>query len=146
MWVVDTRLVGKAETVFAGILGSAASSGEADAVRSERFDAGRVEDVARFDLAITAASGEVPSDVVLKNKNKKVKNQHTSELCNSLVMWAWSRGVEHVKFTAKAEARIFKAVDELDRTLDRFASLLFEHAGATETETAILSNDTRTST
>lgn len=75
---------------------------------------GRVEDVARFDIAVTAASGEVPSGLVFEMKNKRIEHRHTSELCNQLVMWAWSRRPEHVKFGADTERAIFEGVNALD--------------------------------
>lgn len=64
---------------------------------------GRPEDIARFDLAITVMSGDVPLSVVNEQKRKKVEHKYTSELCSKLVLWAWSRKPEDVVITEEAE-------------------------------------------
>lgn len=75
---------------------------------------GRVEDIARFDIAVTAASGEVPSGIAFEMKDKKVKHVFTSELCNLLVMWSWSRSPENIKIGVDTERAIYDAVNVLD--------------------------------
>ena len=75
---------------------------------------GRVEDIARFDVAVTAASGEVSSGIAFEMKNKRVDHVYTSELCNLLIMWTWSRHPEHVKIGADTEKAIYEAVNLLD--------------------------------
>lgn len=59
---------------------------------------GRVEDVARLDFAVTAASGEVSQKEIHQSKPPNIKQKYTSELCNKLIMWAWSRSEDDVKF------------------------------------------------
>lgn len=75
---------------------------------------GRVEDIARFDIAVTAASGEVPSGIAFEMKGKKVKHVFTSELCNLLILWAWSRVPDQVKIGPETEKAIYDAVNVLD--------------------------------
>ncbi len=75
---------------------------------------GRTEDVARFDIATTAASGEVPVTEMHKLKDVKVPHTFTSELCNKLILWAWSRKPEQVKILKETEDVIYKGVDILD--------------------------------
>lgn len=76
---------------------------------------GRVEDIARFDVAVTAASGEVPAGLVYKLKDVQVPQVYTSELCNQLILWAWSRNSKQVQILPEAEEAIFKAVEVLDQ-------------------------------
>lgn len=75
---------------------------------------GSPEDLARFDLAMTLKKGEVASEVI--NRTHKVGDpEYSSELCHTLVMWAWSRKREHVKFTPKAIKAIYKHANELGK-------------------------------
>ena len=64
---------------------------------------GRPEDTARFDLAITVMSGDVPATVVNRLEPPRLEHKFTSDLCNKLVTWAWSRKAEDVQFTKEAE-------------------------------------------
>ena len=64
---------------------------------------GRPEDIARFDLAITVMSGDVPLEVVNKQKQPVVEHKYTSDLCSKLVMWSWSRKPENIIITKEAE-------------------------------------------
>lgn len=57
---------------------------------------GRPEDIARFDFALTVASGEVKLDVINAIKHKDVPHRFTSHLSNRLIMWAWSRKREDI--------------------------------------------------
>lgn len=64
---------------------------------------GRPEDIARFDFALVVAADEVD----IKKVNAKVKPTseliYTSELCNRLVLWAWSRNASNIVLTPEAE-------------------------------------------
>lgn len=82
---------------------------------------GRTEDVARFDIATIAASGEVPVSVMFELKDKKVKHQFTTELCNKLVLWAWSRTPDQIHISKETEAEIYKSVNILD---DKYSSAI----------------------
>ena len=64
---------------------------------------GRPEDTARFDFAICLRSGEVSLDRINTNTRPTVEHIYTSELCNKLVMWAWSRRPEQIFFERDAE-------------------------------------------
>jgi hypothetical protein len=65
---------------------------------------GRPEDVARFDLAVAVASGEVPDAIINQTMQEgRVPHIFTTELCHDLVMWGWSRTLDQVDFTAEAE-------------------------------------------
>jgi len=84
---------------------------------------GANEDVARFDHAVTAASGEVPEDEINKDISERtpVPHVYTSELCNALVLWAWSRNLGNIHknnqiiFEREAEELILKYATEFGR-------------------------------
>ena len=82
---------------------------------------GRVEDVARFDIATTAASGEVSLNVMAKMKDMKVEHKFTSELCNKLILWAWSRTIDQVNILKETQDEIYKSVNILD---DKYSSAI----------------------
>lgn len=67
---------------------------------------GRPEDVARFDLAIAVASGEVSVETINRNVagDQVSVQKYGSDLCHALVMWAWSRNAEQTLFTKEAES------------------------------------------
>jgi hypothetical protein len=71
---------------------------------------GKTEDVARFEFVVTASSDEVPMSVIntKKQDRKTVKHIYTSDLCRSLVLWAWSRKAEDIVFTDEAVDSIFE--------------------------------------
>jgi hypothetical protein len=62
---------------------------------------GRPEDIARLDLVSVVRSRDVDFSV-LRN-NPIVKSTYSSELCHTLLMFAWSRLPSDIKFTAEAE-------------------------------------------
>lgn len=80
---------------------------------------GKPEDVARFDLAIACASGEIPDEII---------NQLTSEVedvtmqtfdntaLKNLVLWAWSRNIDQVEISLEATKEILHAALEMGRT------------------------------
>lgn len=76
---------------------------------------GKAEDVRRLDLAMSVASGDV--DPALVNKSLRdipsVPHVYTSDLCNTRVLWAWSRRPEDIKFTDEATERILAAATEM---------------------------------
>lgn len=78
---------------------------------------GRPEDVARFDLAATVASGEVPIEVInqVRAEAAKVKHQFTSDLCHKLVMWCWSRKPHQVVFLEGVEKACLKLAGDLSK-------------------------------
>lgn len=75
---------------------------------------GKVEDIARFDLAITLASNEVsPEDINIRRKARK-PHVYTSELCANRLRWVWSRG-DKFEFTEDAINSILNFANELAR-------------------------------
>lgn len=78
---------------------------------------GRPEDVARFDLAATVASGEVPVEIInqVRQDAAKVVHRFTSDLCHKLVMWCWSRKPDQVVFSEGAEKACLKLAGDLSQ-------------------------------
>lgn len=71
---------------------------------------GANEDISRFDFAMTVATNEVPSEVI--NSEDEVDTSDSAkyprDLCRALVLWAWSRRPDQVKFTPKAIKAIIR--------------------------------------
>lgn len=63
---------------------------------------GRPEDIARFDIAIALMSGDVPLDKINIKERPYIEHKYTSDLCHNLIMWAWSRRPDQIKFTKEA--------------------------------------------
>lgn len=76
---------------------------------------GHPEDIARFDCALTVATSEVPLSIINSSKRPKVKHVYTSELCNRLIYWAWSRKANQVQFTGAAEEACLTLATELSK-------------------------------
>ena len=74
---------------------------------------GRVEDIARFDIAVTVASSEVDIKLINAMNRVKVPHVYTSDLCNKLILWAWSRLPEQIAFDIDAERLILTKAQEL---------------------------------
>lgn len=76
---------------------------------------GKAEDVRRLDLAMSVASGDV--DPSLVNRSLKdlpeVPHEYSSDLCNTRVLWAWSRRPDDVIFTDEATQRILECATEM---------------------------------
>lgn len=67
---------------------------------------GKPEDIARFDLVVTAASGDVGIGVVNATRAQGGPETYTRALCHARVMFAWSRTPDQVTFTPEAEQRV----------------------------------------
>lgn len=57
---------------------------------------GAPEDIARFDIILTAASADVPLGVVNLARIQESPTTFTNDLCHQRVMWAWSRTSDNV--------------------------------------------------
>lgn len=78
---------------------------------------GKMEDIARFEFVVTAANGEVPLEDINKRIEHlpQVPHKYTTELCNSLVMWSWSRKSENIKFTTEAIDLIYESANVMGK-------------------------------
>lgn len=67
---------------------------------------GNDEDIARFTLAMCVRTGEIPLGEI--NKPRRTgKLNYTSDLCNALIMWIWSRKREQIKFRQSAVDEVY---------------------------------------
>ena len=71
---------------------------------------GAPEDIARFDFALGTLAGDVDATII-HTRNRKAppesEQKYTSELCNRLVLWAWSRNIVRPR-TPEKDQVIFK--------------------------------------
>ncbi len=63
---------------------------------------GHSEDIARFDLALTVAQGEVSENLINMPTPKEIKSPYPKDASRKLIMWAWSRRPDQVRFTDDA--------------------------------------------
>lgn len=73
---------------------------------------GAPEDIARFDIVATAASGDVPLNVVNASRIHEQPETFTSELCHQRVMWAWSRSADQIVWKNGADAKVLELATE----------------------------------
>lgn len=71
------------------------------------------EDIARFDFAMAVANNEVPSSVINSARRSRAPHVYKSKLCRELVMWAWSRRADQVKWGKDAEESVFAAAEDI---------------------------------
>lgn len=71
------------------------------------------EDIARFDLAMSAARADVDSKVINSERPPKRPHVFTSEMSKMLVAWAWSRKFDDVKFGKGVEKYILQRAEEI---------------------------------
>lgn len=86
---------------------------------------GQPEDIARFDFAVTVATGEVPLNVINSENHDKVEHVHNTVACNAAVMWAWSRRPDQVRWAPGAERAVLEAATAMSR---RYVAPLVEAA------------------
>lgn len=68
---------------------------------------GRPEDIARFDIVVTCASGDVEENIYNKPHEKK-SIKFTSSICRNLILWAWSRKPSDVIIQPDSEMKILE--------------------------------------
>lgn len=67
---------------------------------------GNNEDVARFDMVMSVMSDEVDPEAINTQNHRRVEHIYTSELCNALLLWCWSRTPDQVKWARGAEQAV----------------------------------------
>jgi MCM P-loop domain/Toprim-like len=75
---------------------------------------GNPEDIARFDLAMTAHSSEVGADEINK-PHEAPPARYDSEACHALIRWIWSRSPDQIVWTADAANALLKSAVELSQ-------------------------------
>ncbi len=73
------------------------------------------EDIARFDFVMAAAQSDVDSKVINSPRHRRVRHRYTTTYASALVMWAWSRRADQIKFLNGAEDLIYRKAEELGR-------------------------------
>jgi hypothetical protein len=76
---------------------------------------GAPEDIARFDLVVTAASSDVSLSVVNSRRTLERAEVFTADLCHQRVMFAWSRRAEHIVLTDEANDAILAEATQMGR-------------------------------
>jgi hypothetical protein len=71
------------------------------------------EDIARFDIAISAARADVDSVLINTQDRPVVEHRYTQELCSTLVSWVWSRRAEDVQFPRRVERHILERAEAI---------------------------------
>lgn len=74
---------------------------------------GNPEDIARFDLAMSVSRSDVPSSKINSTERPVVPHLYSSELCQALVLWAWSRKSDQILWKPDAYRYVFEAADRL---------------------------------
>jgi hypothetical protein len=74
---------------------------------------GNPEDIARFDLAMTASSHEVASEEINREHTELDETEFPSELCTALLRWVWSRAHDQIKWAKGAEQAVYAAAQQL---------------------------------
>lgn len=73
---------------------------------------GNAEDIARFDLAMSVAAGDVAAEDI--NRAYQISEQRfAQDACAALVRWVWSRTPEQVQWEAGAEQAVYAAALDL---------------------------------
>lgn len=73
---------------------------------------GNPEDIARFDLAMSVASGDIPASEI--NRPRQAGEQrYRREAASALLHWAWSRRAEHIRWAEGAETAVYDSANAL---------------------------------
>lgn len=75
---------------------------------------GNVEDIARFDLAMSVQAGDVPSSEINRARAEG-ELRYTTEAASALLRWAWSRTPDQVKWAKGAEDAVYRYAEELGK-------------------------------
>jgi len=74
------------------------------------------EDIRRLDFAIAVASGDVDFARSINVRHAvSTEPRYRSDLCRSLVLWAWSRRADQIVFSSDATDRILAAATDMGR-------------------------------
>lgn len=77
---------------------------------------GAAEDVARFDYVLIVARNEVPADLINVRQEPDSENPYSSDICNELVLWAWSRKPDQIVFAPGVVDLALRGAKHLGRT------------------------------
>lgn len=71
------------------------------------------EDIARYDFMLAVANNEVDAAVINSINHTKVQHRYNQESCSALVMWAWSRRSDQIRWAPGAEEAVVEAAADL---------------------------------
>lgn len=71
------------------------------------------EDIARFDFMMAVANNEVEATVINSIDHKKVPHRYNTDSCSTLVMWAWSRRADQIRWAPGSEESVIQAAADL---------------------------------
>ena len=74
---------------------------------------GNPEDIARFDFAMSVAEKDVPDSEINVPDKGRANPAYSSEACNELILWCWSRKPDQIEFTRGAYLKTFEAASWL---------------------------------
>ena len=89
-------------------------------IESVKDIVGKPEDIAPFDICVTAARNDVPDSVlnIALKDIEPVDHSWSSDLANLQLRFAWTREAEHIRFTDEAEASVLHFAERLGREYD----------------------------
>ena len=89
-------------------------------IESVRDIVGKPEDIARFDICVTAALNDVPDSVlnISLKEIEPVDHSWSSDLANLQLRFAWTREAEHIRFTEEAEATVLHFSELMGKQYD----------------------------
>ncbi len=76
---------------------------------------GSPEDIRRFDAVLLVSTQEIDPNELnqLQQLRPVVKHKYKNTLCHSLILWAWTRTAEQVKFEDEAKSNILDSATKL---------------------------------
>ncbi len=75
---------------------------------------GSLRDIARLDFVVTVGKGEVTAERIRELKQMgRCEEKYPQELWRRLILWAWSRKPEQIKFLPRVEEYIFDVAKEI---------------------------------
>jgi hypothetical protein len=69
---------------------------------------GAPEDIARFDLVVTAATSDVALEIINAERIAELPQRFVSSLCHDRVLWVWSRRADQIQFQPGAERLLLR--------------------------------------
>lgn len=76
---------------------------------------GNPEDIARFDIAMSVSADDVDSSIINSPDRPTVPHTYTGELCNDLLLWAWSRRAEQVRWEPDGYRHVYRMAEKMGK-------------------------------
>ena len=87
---------------------------------------GALEDIRRFDVATTLSAVDIPAEEIseLMRNRPEIEHRYTHELSKRLILFAWTRQKEQIRFTPEAEAKTVSLSVDLCNTYEESFPLI----------------------